>query len=85
MRAWPFSSHRIAGLGSMPLHIPSPVSLWVRKNQRWSRKRFLTIERNRPDLLAMHPRPKKALGVGHGSARDAGGGFESGVVWKYGL
>jgi hypothetical protein len=48
-------------------------------------KRFLTIERNLPDLLAMHPRPKKALGVGHGSAQDAGGGFESGVVWKHGL
>jgi hypothetical protein len=48
-------------------------------------KRFLTIERKRPDLLAMHPRPKKALGVGHGSAQDAGGGFEFGGVWKHGL
>jgi hypothetical protein len=37
-------------------------------------KRFLAIERNRPDLLATHPRPKKALGVGQGSAQDAGGG-----------
>jgi hypothetical protein len=48
-------------------------------------KRFLTIERNRPDLLATHPRPKKALGVGHGSAQDTGGVFESGVAWKHGL
>jgi hypothetical protein len=48
-------------------------------------KRFLTIELNRPDLLAAHPRPKKALAVGHGSAQDAGGGFEPGVVWKHGL
>jgi hypothetical protein len=31
------------------------------------------------------PRPKKALGVGHGSAQDAGGVFESRVVWKHGL
>jgi hypothetical protein len=48
-------------------------------------KRFLTIKLNLPDLLATHPRPKKALGVGHGSAQAAGGGFESGVVWKHGL
>jgi hypothetical protein len=48
-------------------------------------KRFLTIKLNLPDLLATHPRPKKALGVGHGSAQDAGGGFASGVVWKHGL
>jgi hypothetical protein len=48
-------------------------------------KRFLAIERNRPDLLATHPRPKKALGVGQGSAQDAGGVFASGVVWKHGL
>jgi hypothetical protein len=25
------------------------------------------------------------LGVGHGSAQDARGGFEFGVVWKHGL
>jgi hypothetical protein len=48
-------------------------------------KRFLTIKLNLPDLLATHPRPKKALGVGHGSAQAAGGGFASGVVWKHGL
>jgi hypothetical protein len=36
-------------------------------------------------LLDTHPRPKKAFGVGHGSAQDAGGGFASGVVWKHGL
>ena len=48
-------------------------------------KRFLTIELNRPDLLATHPRPKKALGVGHSSAQDAGGVSESRVVWKHGL
>jgi hypothetical protein len=50
-----------------------------------SAKRFLTMERNLPDLLATHPLPKKTLGVGHGSAQDAGGGFASGVVWKHGL
>jgi hypothetical protein len=48
-------------------------------------KRFLTIELKLPDPLATHPRPKKALGVGHGSAQDAGGVSEFGVVWKHGL
>jgi hypothetical protein len=77
------------GCFTVKIHPPHPLDHQLRfgcvKINDVAAKRFLTIDRNLPDLLATHPQPKKTLGVGHSSAQDAGGGFESGVVGKHGL
>ena len=80
----PMQDSPAPGAGSHPPR--SPASLWVRENQR-CRRQAVSDDRTEAarSACATHPRPKKALGVGHGSAQDAGGVFASGVVWKHGL